>query len=192
MVYDDFDLSQIARDELRGMISGQVPNVIDVPELLTVIYPELQMICVVEGRRIRLNDTSGEDVGVRPLPKMAVVAHKAVLKGNLVAYGFNYEITGSIMDTDNSRDFILQKFLPSDRAWEKGLRGELTMLVPQLTYLRDDVRYQLRLQPHPSEGSGLKAHFNVHFAGVPLPEVEDLDSSLKRQFEDFVRTLEEL
>lgn len=190
IVYAALDLESISRDALRRLLPDQPrPIITDLPDILAIIYPQVELACMIGDRRIRANDGSRESVGKRPLVRLALAASETAKDADIAAYGFNFDITGCLADIENAEEYLKAKLLANVDELQAALGGSLGALVPRLRYVRDSVSYDLVIEPSPQGTNEIKAHINAHFAQMQLPDEGALDESLRQEYEYFISTL---
>lgn len=194
ILYEQIDDGEISRDRLRSMISGESPRLIDMPGgPLIVHYEELPGTnCIVNERRIHLSQAGTVEPGQGNLAEMATAAGEAIGDATMVAYGLNFNVRGSIRDIDSIGQFLRDRFLRHREHLEMAVGGQISWMFPRLEYVIADVRYQLRIDPDPSDEAVFKAHLNVHHATESLPGVSELSLGLREGFEYLGRVLDEV
>lgn len=179
------DHGQISRDRLQEMIAGENRRLIDMPGgPLIIEYEDLPGTnCIINNRRIHLNQAGAIGPGEGNLAQMATVAAGAIRTATMVAYGKNFHAKGSIEGVENIGHFLRDKFLRNIDQLEQALQGPVAWLWPTLKYVVENVEYQLRIDHDHTDESIFKAHLNFHHAIDTLPGLEDLRLELREGFE---------
>jgi len=190
ILYVAIDRRQISRDRLQEMIAGQHPRLIDMPGgPLIIDYEGLPGTnCIINNRRIYLNQHGAIEPGEGNLAEMATVAAGAIRSATMVAYGKNFDVKGSIEGVENVGHFLRDRFLRNIDQLEQALQGPVSWLSPTLKYVVENVEYQLSIDRDDTDESVLKARLNIHHAIDSLPSLENLRLELREGFE-YLRAL---
>jgi len=138
--------------------------------------------CLINDRRIYLNQASPTEPGEGNLAEMTTVAAAAIPGTTMIAYGKNFEVEGSIEGVDNIGHFLRDRFLQDLAKLETAFGGPVLWLSPNLKYVVGDVEYQLRIGRHQKYDTIFKAHLNIHHATDSLPGLEELRRELRDGF----------
>ena len=191
LLYDKLDLSPEGIDRTRlRQIGGPKAAVMDTDEMIVVIQPLSTTILQLGDRRIRVTIQKPEkEVGKIPFWVTAHQLHELVKeRSKLEAYGFNYDIE---VETAGDGAAILQNlFVPDKALLESKITGKLLAISPRLKYERNNIRYDLNLEP--GEGNNVKAHLNAHKETHELPPQNVLERDYKNVFAEFSETLTRL
>ena len=108
VVYDRIPLKRLSRDRLRSMIPESSPQLIDLPQVISVVLPDVGLLCVIDEKRVQCNDAGDCQVGDRPLARLAWRAAEVVEDhARQIAYGLNFRVTGTVnYDAPGSRPFL--------------------------------------------------------------------------------------
>jgi hypothetical protein len=185
IVYDAIEHSHISRDRLREMIPEGDAQFIDTPSgPLIVSFQEIpDTNCIINARRIYLNQGGPLEPGSGHLAHMATVANEAVQGSNMVAYGLNFAVHASVKNTDNVGRLLRDKFLKRIEELEAETGGSVAWLSPKFKYIMEDVEYQLSIEPVEGEATLVRAHLNVHHTVQSLPTQDELSTELNERFQ---------
>lgn len=192
IVYERLDLEVLDRNALRrDLVEGVAPVVTEIPnEMIALVYPQLQIACLLGDRRIRVNDGSQLSIGERPIAVIAVAADKLV-NFKVIAYGFNYNAVVSLKGVETSDVFLKDRFVKDPDGIEERIKGMIQAVSLRLLYSRDHTAYQLTVEPEANDR--IKVRLNAHFEKPDaLPDAETLRAAFKREFEGFMTTLKAL
>jgi hypothetical protein len=184
IAFDVIDRRQISHDRLREIIAGQSPLYVAMPGgPLLLNYEGLpETNCVVNDRRIHLNQGGQVEPGKGNLAEMAVAAKAAIGEATMIAYGLNFHARGSIEGINNIGVFFRDKLLQRLEQLETGVGGRISRMFPRLEYTIGDARYQLRIDPDAELEAVYGAQLNIHYATEALPERSDLALALHEGF----------
>jgi len=186
LLYDSLDLQAIDSSELKKFMGSQAkPMVMDMPEMIVVVYPAEPLVIQMGDRRTRITLQQGShDIGELPLWEIALKCNQLVAKtkSTLVAYGFNYDV-GVILTSENANEAVLDLFISDSQVIEDALEGHILSFVPRLIFQQDQTRYDLVLEPMAEQR--IKVHLNAHFEfeGIVLPHKDQLKASFHEEFE---------
>jgi len=191
IVYVAIDTRQISRDRLQEMIPGENPQLVEAPGgPLIVNYEALpDTNCVINNRRIYLNQGGPIEPGEGNLAQMATVAVGAIRGSTIVAYGKNFHVKGSVESVDNMGHFLRDRFLRDSDQLEEAFEGPVSWLSPRFKYVVGNIEYQLGIDPYPGDDTLFKARLNIHHATDSLPGLEDLRLELREGFQYFSEVL---
>lgn len=183
LVYDSLDPKAIDSALLKTVVDSAAPPLImDTPELIVAVYPAESIVVQIGDRRIRVTLTKlSTDLADKPLSQLAVKCSEMARKWKLIAYGFNYDLEVHLEDAD-SRALMLELCISDFQRLEHILGGQLVSFTPRLQYKRDQVQYDLVIEPIDSQS--LTVHFNVHFehSNLELPSAGRLEGAFREQF----------
>jgi len=191
LVYESLSTSTIDLNRLRKeLVGGLSPVITEIPDnAIALMYPQLQIGCMIGNNRVQVNDGSQEPVGSRPISAVVHAAHN-IIGSKLIAFGFNYEVL-AVFDQDDLPASFKARFLCNPEDLEARLGGTIHNVGLRLNYRRESVACQLVLEP--VEISKLRAHLNVHFESVnQLPEANQLNASFQQEFDNFMQVLKAL
>jgi len=192
LVYDSLDLRTISINDLRELRGDQTkPTVMDTPEMIVAIYPPEPVVIQMGDRRIRIT---------LPQPQESIddaVLHEVATKcdqlagrprSQLVAYGFNFDVAVELPNR-NAHEVVVDRFLKETESIKTTLDGSLISFSPRLMFERNQVRYDLVLEP--VNDHAMKVHLNAHFqhAELTLPATDQLSDSFAAQYEYLVSLL---
>lgn len=185
IAYDAIDHRQVSRDRLKDMIPEGDAQFIDTPggPLIVVFEAVPGTNCIINARRIHVNQGGPVEPGDGKLAQMATVANEAVQGGGMVAYGLNFAVKASVESIDNVGHFLRDKFLKSLEELEVTIGGSLAWLSPKFKYVVEGVEFQLGIDPVEGEPTLVRAHLNVHHAVQSLPTQDELSKELNEQFQ---------
>jgi hypothetical protein len=192
IVYEKLDLEALDQNALRrDLVEGVAPVVTEIPnEMIALMYPQLQIACLLGDRRVRVNDGSQLPIEERPVAAIAVAADKLV-NSKVVAYGFNYSAVVSLKGVETPGVFLKDRFLQDPDGIEERINGVINAVSLRLLYSQDHTAYQLTVEPEANDR--IKVHLNAHFEKPDaLPDTETLQALFKREFETFLTTLKVL
>lgn len=195
LVYDSLDLQAIESSELKALMSTQSkPTVMDTPEMIVAVYPADSLVIQMGDRRTRITlQQHSNGIGDVPLWEIALKCNALVAesKSTLVAYGFNYDV-GAVLTGENASQAVLNLFVLDPQAIENILEGRLLSFVPRLIFQRDQIRYDLVLEPLAEQR--MKVHLNAHFEfeGITLPHQDQFKTSFHDEFGYLVSALPRL
>lgn len=180
MLYDVIDHQQISRDAFRRMIAGERPQYMDMSGAPLVInYERLPgTTCIVNDRRIQVQQSGLREPGKGNLAEMATVAKAAIGEQSMISYGLNFTVKGSTQGVGNVGEFLRNKLLRGLPQLEAIFGGQISRMFPRLEYVIADVRYQLSIEPDPIDETAYRAQLNIHHVTDSLPEPSDLSSAL--------------
>lgn len=185
MVYEAIDRVLISRDHLQKLITGQRPRLVDLPGgPLILDYPEVPGIgCLINERRIYLNQAGPTEPGEGKLADMALTAARAVVGATMVGYGDNFHVKGSIDSIGDIGHFLRDSLLRGVDQLQVALGGSIACLSPRLKYPVGNAMYELQIEPDDAESTVFRARLNIHHDTDSLPELDDLRSELREGFE---------
>lgn len=191
VVFDRLELSAISRDGLRELLPGEAPPIVtDVPdELISLVYPTLQIMGIFRNRRIAFDDTGQREIDRSLLPSLTLSAAHLIRGPRVVAFGFNYVITAVVKNVDDFGMFLVDRLLKGRNRIEARLEGTLRGLSLRLNYEREGVRYTLRVEPTDIGAAVLRSHFNAHFAQDKLPRLKELNRMFSSELERMAEAL---
>lgn len=194
IVYDKIDRRQVSRGRLQEMIPGQSPRFIDMPGgPLVVDFEALPgTSCVIDSRRIFLNQLGTTEPGKGHLARMAMCAADAIGDAVMNAYGKNYVVRGSIEAVEHVGAFLRDAFLNDVEELERRVGGSISWLSPRVKYVVEGTEYELRLDPDLSEEAMFRAQLNIHHATKSLPDANALSSELNEGFAYFQEILDKV
>ncbi len=193
LVYDAVNLEDIDRNALRRQIVPETPPVVtEIPgEMIALVYPTMQVACILGDRRVRVNDGSQQTIGNRPLAAITLATAGLIDRQRLLAYGFNYDILLTLSGVDDSGRLLTENFLLEPSQLAHRLNAQLHATSLRLNYARQGTRYELALEP--DQAGRIKAHLNVHFEGPEcLPNADTLQASFQSEFDGLIATLRNL
>jgi hypothetical protein len=188
LVYDSLDLSpvHIDRNRLRE-IAGKNAMVMDTDEMIVAAQPTHAVIFQLGDRRIRISTQQpSKDIGEFPFWLFAQDLHQLVTRAKLIAYGFNYGIVAKMEHESNETFATL--FLANRTDLERNLNSTVESILPRLRFKRDNVRYDLILEPQ-QEGQ-FTANLNAHFTQDKLPPQNVIERNYKSEYREFVVLLD--
>ena len=185
ITYVKIDPRQVSRDRLQEMIAGENAQLIEAPGgPLIVNYEALpDTNCIINNRRIYLNQGGPTEPGEGHLAQMATVAAGAVRGSTIVAYGKNFEAKGSVEGVDNMGHFLRDRFLRDLDQLQTVFEGPVSWLSPRFKYVVGNIEYQLGIDPDREDETMFKARLNIHRAADSLPDLEDLRLELREGFQ---------
>lgn len=189
VVFNRLELPEISRDALRELLPAETsPILTDVPdELISLVYPTLQIIGTFANRRISFDDSGQRQIDNSLLPALTLSAVRLVRGPRVMGFGFNYMIVAKIKNVDDVGMFFVRRLLKGRNRIERGLDGTLRGLSLRLNYERQGVRYTLRVEPIEVGAAVLRSSFNAHFARDELPTLK----VLSRMFSSELGTMSE-
>ncbi len=178
LVYDALDLQTVNSGKLKGLIADIKPMVMDMPEMIVAVYPPAPIIIQIGDKRIRITlQQQNENIGSIPLWDIALRCQELVPQSQqLVAYGLNYDVAVQVENGD-VQEITTRLFIPDLQVIEDVLNGKLLSFTPRLQFKREQVHYDLILEP--LEKQIIKAHLNAHFGDEAL---EISEAILKKAF----------
>ena len=126
-----------------------------------------------------------KEIGRIPFWVTAHQLHELVTgRSKLEAYGFNFDVE---VETSGDGTTILKSlFVPDQSLLESKIAGKLLAISPRLKYERNNIRYDLNLEP--GDGNIVKAHLNAHKETHELPPQNVLERDYKTAFAEFSET----
>lgn len=191
VVFDSLDLHDINSSVLKSLMGREIrATVMDTPEMVVAVYPPAPTIIQIGDRRIRVNlpqDT--RELGQVPLWDLARASAALVPSESApVAYGFNYDV-GVVINHVDANELLIQQFIHSPEELNQKLGGSLISTIPRFRFQRDEIRYDLVLEP--TDKDHLKIHLNVHYelSGQSLPDSDILRRAYRKEYERLVEML---
>ena len=187
LVYDALDLRELDPGVLKRQLSPMA-TIMDTPQMIVVVDPSGPLIIQFVDNRIRLSlQKKVSDVnqlgkfGRNNLWNLALDSHRLAQKQKrgLIAYGFNYDVVIDNYAQDVAA-LLNKMFIKNPDQLADTLDAEAIAIVPRIKFSRDDAVYDLILVP--IDGTGLKAHLNVHFATSEIPNQKNMKSNFGNQF----------
>ena len=178
VVYKYLDIQSVDSREIKRMLGKEI-LVSEVPDMMVFVRPDGPLIVQLGNQRIRVT-LQGEQKSVEPLWDLATNCHYLLPSADLVAYGFNYDI-GIISKEGDFIKYLMKAFITKPKQLVENLGGGLNSITPRIRYQRENVRYDLVLEP--IDKSHLEAHFNSHYQydGIEITE-GTLEKSYKETF----------
>lgn len=194
ILYDAIDHRQVSRDHLREMIPEGEAQFIDTPggPLIIVFEAVPGTNCIINTRRVHVNQGGPVEPGDGTLAQMATTASEAVRGAEMVAYGLNFGVKASVESMDNVGQFLRDKFLQGLQDLEATLGGTVSWLSPKFKYVIEDVEYRLRMDPDESDPALLRAHLNVHHEVGSLPSRDELSREILEESQRMSQLLDRL
>lgn len=194
IAYDAIDHRQVSRDRLKDMIPEGEAQFIDTPggPLIVVFEAVPGSNCIINARRIHVNQGGPVEPGDGNLAQMATVANEAVRGAEMVAYGLNFGVKASVESVDNVGEFLRDKFLQDLQHLEATVGGTVSWVSPKFKYVIENIEYQLRMAPEESDPTLLKADFNVHHEVGSLPSRDELSQEMREEFGRMSQLLDRL
>jgi len=191
ITYVKIDPRQVSRDRLQEMIAGENAQLIEAPGGPLIVNYEAPpgTHCIINSRRIYLNQGGPTEPGKGNLAQMATVAIGAIRGSTIVAYGKNFDANGSVEGVDNTGHFLRDRFLRDLDQLEMVLEGPLSWFSPRFKYVVGNIEYQLRIDPDREDETLFKARLNIHHATDSLPGLEDLQLELREGWQYFTELL---
>lgn len=190
LVYDTLDPNIVDRNQLRTIIPGTAPAIMDMPDMIVAVYQPLPLLVQIGDRRIRINHAVEiPDLGDFPIWEYARRYFDLLggTKAALIAYGYNFDF-GIILSEMTIEDLMINKFVQNRTQLEQTLQGELISFLPRITFKSGAAQYDIVFEPF--QDSRVKVHGNVHLQedGIQLPDEEGLRVSFTESYER-VRTV---
>lgn len=190
LLYDALPLADIDRNGFRAILRTDQIVVMDTPEMLVMIAPALQVVIQLGDRRIRINDQKSQSADKSEIAALAVRANQLITSPRLTAYGFNFDTVLAWGGTEPTSVFLKRRFLSDVDKLSGLVQGEIQSIAPRIIFTREQVRYDIILEP--SDDKRINAHINAHFAGVGLPDEAGLQSAFIAEFNGFIKVLHRL
>lgn len=194
IAYDAIDRGQVSRDRLKDMIPEGEAQFIDTPggPLIVVFEAVPGTSCIINARRIHVNQGGPVEPGDGYLAQMATVANEAIRGAAMVAYGLNFGVKASVESIDNIGQFLRDKFLRGLQDLEATVGGTVSWLSPNFKYVIGGIEYQLRMGADESDPALLRANLNVHHEVGSLPSRDDLSQEIREEFQRMSQLLDRL
>ena len=191
VLYDAIDHGHILRDLLREMIPEGEPQFIDTPggPLIVVFEAVPDTNCVINARRVYVNQGGPIEPGDGTLAQMATTATEAIRDAQMLAYGLNLGIRISVVEMEDVGQFLRDEFLRGLQDLEATLGGSVSSLSPKFKYVIGNSEYSLRLDPDESDPRALGAQLNVHHDVGSLPSRDELSREIWEESERMTQLL---
>lgn len=135
--------------------------------------PNRRKDIIIEGRRLRVNDSGGKKPQDSDLVKYFQIAFRKLTdRDKLIAYGFNYDMLVTYIKKIDFKKFLginVIRSLSTASILESGLR---------VLSAKQDKRYDLQVSPT-GDSNKLLFHLNTHY---PLKKIDF--QQLQKQFEE--------
>lgn len=194
LVYDALDPNTVDRNQIRKLIPGASPTIMDMPEMIVAVYPPNPLVIQIGDRRIRVNlAAETTDLGDFPVWEYAYQCKDLLAnsKSSLIAYGYNFDF--AIFVPEKKVENILIENFVSDRATlEAKLQGQLLSFIPRLVFKNGNVQYDIIFELF--DDHHVKVHGNAHFQEpeIQLPDLNDLRESYIKHYDRLHDTLLDL
>jgi hypothetical protein len=167
------------------MIAGENPRLIDLPGgPLMVDYERLPGTnCIINDRRIYLNQAGPTEPSEGNLAQMATVAASALQGATMVAYGKNFHVRGSVEAVGNMGRFLRDRFLRNLNQLEVAFGGPVLWLLPNFKYVVGNIEHRLAIDCDETDQSLFRARLNIHHDTESLPSLDDLSAELREGFQ---------
>lgn len=192
LVYKSIDLGRVDRNRLRQIIGDKV-TLMDTPDVIIAISPPA--LIQIDQKRVQISaqlPDSKTPPDEYPIWKLAHDSQQLIENGNLIAYGFNYQII--LKQEDVAIDELLLSYFLPDRNRIESILGDdapINLISPKIAFMRNDLKYGLQLETN-EERRDLLGHMNVHFVAQQLPDVERLEVDYSENLQYFQSILNKL
>jgi|GEM_PF-3530118 len=170
VVTANLQVESVSLDLLRKMpgVEPSQARVISAPDQIVAIYPEIEMICEIQPRRLIVTDQSSTTIEGETITNK--ISHLVSnIKPTIVAYGFNFEAIIQVQDTQDSGEYLRNSLLANYSDREAALAAKILSMQATLKYQRGDVKYELTLRPEEEIPGNAHARLNVHYTTTSLP-----------------------
>ncbi|AQS57999.1 hypothetical protein [Desulforamulus ferrireducens] len=186
LVFEELDRDFISRDFIRNILTNK-PIIHELPDVLLIVYPDIHAQAVIEGKRISLNIQYKNEIASNIYQTLSILAcgfKDAVTKGNLIAYGYNYDGIGEIEEDMGSVSLMFkEKFLKEQKQLEDYFGGEIFLMSPKFSLRNRECEIHVEFQP--ISESSFSYHLNVHFNTTQLPNFQAISDIGISKFEFF-------
>jgi hypothetical protein len=177
-VFIEIDHTSITAQKMREVFNlneeeNRNSPFFEIPGVKSLVVPSRQKDIVFESNRLLVNDKSSKE------PKDSDLVqdfHKAfdnlVDKTKLVAYGFNYDILVTTVESVDYKTFVGEKMLS---ILNGGVLSEAGM---RMVYKKDKKRFDLQISPIEGLSKQFVAHLNIHY---DINKIEDF-ALIQNQF----------
>lgn len=183
IVYDSLDPNSIDNREVKKLL-GDTPMVAEMPDMTFVINPKGPTLIQMGDRRVRISH-QGKSNDLVPLWEIATGVNELIEDSTLISYGFNYKI-GITLDEGDAYQSSIDLFLNNPNQIQDIVGGELNSFVPRFKFQRNQVAYDLILEP--IEEQRIIGHLNAHrqYKGIALPPSEGLRLEFSEEYNLFI------
>jgi len=122
---------------------------------------------------------------------MMAKAHEACSQTDLVAYGYNYDVTFTLPDVSDAGAHLAKRFLKEPNEIATRLGGKIIRLNLELVYPINDVQYSLRFE-QPGTSDTIVAHLNAHYVENSIPKEESMRQQFIQHYHTLCGVLEDL
>lgn len=186
-LFDKLDQSQITSEAIRDLFNLKPQDrantpFIDLPGTKVLIIPTLKKEVVVEPNRLRVSDTSAEDLTkseiINDFKKVYITFSG---KSKLRAYGFNYDVSLQLEE-----DIFYNKLLsPSLKKLING--GKLLEVGARVVYSKGNRRIDIQIVPSGQEKQ-LGVHANIHYEADTIDFVK-LSKKLSTDYKEIKQAI---
>ena len=166
IVYKSIDLTDLDSRKIKQLLSDKAV-LTEFPNMIVAFDPVGPLVVQVGDNRIRVT-LQGESQSLTNLWDVAYRNHLEVKHGDLIAYGFNFDLRVSTPNSD-SNEILTKMFLSNQQDISDRLQGKLLSITPRIKYIKDAVIYDLIIEY--VDNNKFIAHMNFHY------EFEDINLS---------------
>lgn len=160
---------------------------VEAPGLKAAVFPNLKKEIIFEANRFLVNDKSDKIEETQIVGDLQKIINSNMIEQNkIAAFGFNYDAVVA----PQSVDFKIDDLVGEKVSKIQGIKSAGI----NVSYEKNNALYVLEIKPLKSEGDEKKffAHFNAHFNVNKFPSKENLESDVKKQYDEFKDIIEKI